>query len=90
MPCFKPWLGGLSFLYLFCTGEGGDFRELPGGGDFSHGCGRVFFSLSHRCLFSCKKIDNNENNHFTTCMYAMLCCAVLWCVSVGPRRAKAG
>ena len=74
---------------MFCTGEGGDFRELPGGG-FSHGCGRVFFFCLTGVSFYAKKIDNNENNHFTICRYAMLCCAMLWCVSIGPRRFEAG
>ena len=94
-PCFKPWFGGggcLSFLYMFCTGEGGDLRELPGAGEFSDGCGRVLFSFSPRSFFSCKKTDNNnnKNNQFTTCRCAMPCCAVLWCVSVGPRRSETG
>ena len=93
MPLLQALVEGgcLSFLYMLFTGEGGDLRELPGGGgEFSHRCGRVFFSLSHRCFFSCKKTDNNKNNHFTTCRCAMPCCAVLWCVSVGPRRSEAG
>ena len=46
--------------------------------------------MFHMCFFSCKKNDNNKNNHFTTCRCAMLCCAVLWYVSVGPRRFEAG
>ena len=76
-------------LHVFHRG-GGRLERTAGGEEYSHGCGRVFFSLSHMCFFSSKKTDNNENNHVTTCRCAMSCCAVLWYVSVGPRRSEAG
>ena len=87
VPLLQALVGGgggfLSFLYTFFTGGGGELRELPRGG-VNQGCGRVFFLLSRRCCFSCNKNYTNENDHFTTCRCAMLCCAVLWCVSIGP------
>ena len=42
--------------------------------------------LSHKCCFSCNENDSNENDDFTTCKCAMVCCAVFWCVLIGPRR----